>query len=136
MKTLCWGSPNINPGTEWLDSALKFNQPEEPYAFGLKAVKGSTKAFQLVVQSFVLKHLMFGETSTRRSIRCFLMERTVLYWFVCFSKGNLLRPNETTQRDALYFSLADLLWTVSISLQNLHLLYQRKFLERIIIYKS
>ena len=36
-----------------------FSQPEQLHAYGLRATKGATKAFQLVVQAYILKHLMF-----------------------------------------------------------------------------
>ena len=66
LKTVCWGGENIVPRQEWIKSGLVFNEADSLYAFGLKAVKGATKAFQLVLEAYVLKHLMFEGKSSKK----------------------------------------------------------------------
>ena len=44
-------------------------QPEQLHAFGLLATKGATKAFQLVVQAYVLKHLMFEGKMAKKAAK-------------------------------------------------------------------
>ena len=58
----------MKPGPEWIKTGILFNQSDDLYAFGLKAIKGPTKAFQIILEAFVLKHLMFeGKASKRAS---------------------------------------------------------------------
>lgn len=54
------------PRQEWIKSGLVFNEADSLYAFGLKAVKGATKSFQLVLEAYVLKHLMFEGKSAKK----------------------------------------------------------------------
>ena len=49
LKTLCWGGPNIVPRPDWIKTGLIFHDPEQCNAFGLKALKGATKSFQLIL---------------------------------------------------------------------------------------
>ena len=60
---MCWGGPSIVPGPEWTKTGIIFNEPEKLHAFGLKALKGATKGFQLVLQAYLLKHLLFAGKS-------------------------------------------------------------------------
>ena len=60
---MLWGGPNIVPGPEWTITGIIFNEPEKLHAFGLKALKGATKGFQLVLQAYLLKHLLFDGKS-------------------------------------------------------------------------
>ena len=69
LKTVCWGSPNIIPRPEWIKTGVLFNEAESLYAFGLKAMSGATKAFQIVLESFVLKHLMFEGKSSKKAAK-------------------------------------------------------------------
>merc|ERR1711953_1322193 len=63
LKDFCWGGPNIVPRAEWIKSGLVFHIPEQTNAYGLNATKGAVKAFQIVIESFILKHLLFeGKT--------------------------------------------------------------------------
>ena len=49
LKTVCWGGPNIVPRPEWIKTGAIFHDPEQTNAYGLKAVKGATKSFQLIL---------------------------------------------------------------------------------------
>ena len=46
-----------------------FSQPEQLHAFGLLAIKGATKAFQLVLQAYILKHLMFEGKMAKKAAK-------------------------------------------------------------------
>ena len=69
LKTVCWGGPNIVPQPEWMKSGVVFNEAENFSAFGLKAMKGATKAFQLVLEAYILKHLMFEGKSAKKAAK-------------------------------------------------------------------
>ena len=49
----------MKPSPEWTKTGIIFNEADNLYAFGLKAVKGPTKAFQMILQAYILKHIMF-----------------------------------------------------------------------------
>ena len=84
LKTVCWGGPNIIPRQSWIKIGIVFHevtlsqnyllnlsplQPEQLHAFGLLATKGATKAFQLVVQAYILKHLMFEGKMAKKAAK-------------------------------------------------------------------
>ena len=54
LKTFCWGGPNIVPRPEWIKSGVEFHPPEVTNAYGLKAIKGATKSFQLILGNISL----------------------------------------------------------------------------------
>ena len=66
---MCWGSPNIKPSPEWIKAGIVFNEADNLYAFGLKAKKGQTKAFQIVLEAFVLKHLMYEGKASKKAAK-------------------------------------------------------------------
>ena len=41
---------------------IKFNEPEEPTAYGLKLEEGAPKNFLMTLQGLFLKHLLFSES--------------------------------------------------------------------------
>ena len=49
MKNICWGSASASPSQGWL-RGLKFNQPEEPTAYGLKLAADAPKPFLMCLQ--------------------------------------------------------------------------------------
>ena len=49
LKNVCWGGPNIVPTPAWIKTGVIFHDQEQTNAYGLKAVKGATKAFQLIL---------------------------------------------------------------------------------------
>ena len=65
MKTICWGLPNVIVGPNWVRTGLVFHTPENLHAFGLKASKGAAKAFQLVLEAYILKKLLFEKASKK-----------------------------------------------------------------------
>ena len=69
LKTVCWGGENIVPRQEWIKGGLVFNEADGLNAFGLRAMKGATKSFQLVLEAYVLKHLLFEGKSTKKMAR-------------------------------------------------------------------
>ena len=56
---MCWGGPNIVPSPEWVKTGIVFHEQEAVHAYGLKVVRGATKAFQMILQGYVMKHLLF-----------------------------------------------------------------------------
>ena len=53
------------PGPEWTKTGIRFHEPEKLHAYGLQALRGAVKGFQLVLQSFILKQLLFpGKSRT------------------------------------------------------------------------
>ena len=69
MKKVCWGGPNIVPMPEWIKTGVVFNEADNLNAFGLKAMNGATKAFQLVLEAFVLKHLMYEGKASKKAAK-------------------------------------------------------------------
>ena len=57
------------PLPEWIKTGVVFNEAEQLYAFGLKAMKGATKSFQLVLEAYILKHLMFEGKSAKKAAK-------------------------------------------------------------------
>ena len=49
LKNICWGSASSSPSQGWL-RGLKFNQPEEPTAYGLKLAADAPKPFLMCLQ--------------------------------------------------------------------------------------
>ena len=66
LKTVCWGGPNIVPRPDWIKTGFVFNPPDICNAYGLKAVKGATKAFQLVLEAYILKQLLFEGKNNKK----------------------------------------------------------------------
>ena len=54
------------PQNDWIKSGLVFNEADNVSAFGLQVDKGATKAFQLVLQAYVLKHIMFEGKAAKK----------------------------------------------------------------------
>ena len=62
---MCWGDPKIIPSQQWVQG-ISFNAPEEPNGFGIKVPGGATKGFLMVLQSLILKQLLFSEKASRK----------------------------------------------------------------------
>ena len=60
LKTLCWGGPGCVPNAEWIKAGIIFHSPGKIHAFGLRLSSGAQKAFQVILQAYVLKYLFFG----------------------------------------------------------------------------
>ena len=69
LKSICWGGPNIVPRPEWIKTGLIFHPAEALHAYGLKVVKGATKAFQLVLQAYIMKHLLFENKQNKKTTK-------------------------------------------------------------------
>ena len=67
LKEICFGSAMAMPSSDWLRTGVVFHEAEALHAFGLKAQKGPTKAFQMVLQAYILKYLMFHKFSKKVS---------------------------------------------------------------------
>ena len=50
-----------------MKTGVVFNEPDNLHAFGLRALTGATKAFQIVLEAFVLKHLMFEGKASKQA---------------------------------------------------------------------
>ena len=64
LKTLCWGGPGCVPNAEWIKAGIIFNSPAKIHAFGLRLSSGAQKAFQVILQAYILKYLFFGSVKT------------------------------------------------------------------------
>ena len=62
LKSICWGSPTFMPEKGW-SKGIKFNNPEEPNAFGLMLKDESCKPFMMVLQGLFLKNLIFSDSN-------------------------------------------------------------------------
>ena len=60
LKTLCWGGPGCVPNPEWIHTGIIFHSPAKVHAFGLQLSSGAQKAFQVILQAYILKYLFFG----------------------------------------------------------------------------
>jgi len=122
LKSICWGGPNIVPRPEWIKTGVEFHPPEVTNAYGLKAIKGATKSFQLILEAYILKHLLFESKQTKRATKNRegkknstgekpYGDRSDVYG-VAARMHPMLRPNEMIQRDILAGAISDLLWKV------------------------
>ena len=55
------------PTPDWIKTGIVFNAPGREGAFGLRATQGATKAFQVILQSYILKHLMFERKGSKKA---------------------------------------------------------------------
>ena len=69
LKTVCFGGPGNVPEPHWIHAGICFNKAEQPLSFGLKISHGSQRAFQIILQAFVLKQLFFGGQSNGKNSR-------------------------------------------------------------------
>ena len=65
LKTLCWGSPKSSLSKGWL-KGIKFNEPEEATAYGLKHEEGAPKPFLMTLQGLYLNQSLFSDRSQRK----------------------------------------------------------------------
>ena len=66
LKTLCWGSAKFSLPKGWL-KGIKFNEPEEATAYGLKHEEGAPKPFLMILQGLYLNHSLFSDKTQRRN---------------------------------------------------------------------
>ena len=78
MKNICWGSPDVVPHPSWL-SGLKFNDPEEPTAFGLSVEEGAPKAFLMTLQGILLRFLLYKECKSALKVQKRSKGRSYMY---------------------------------------------------------
>ena len=57
------------PRPEWIKTGVMFHEPDGLNAYGLKAVKGATKGFQLVLQAYIMKHLLFEVKNNKKTAK-------------------------------------------------------------------
>jgi len=117
LKTVCWGGPNIVPRNEWVKAGLVFHEAEQLFGYGLNAPKGAAKSFQLVLQAYILKHLMFEGKAGKKARRIGgvdsmnpVVREKPLTRGRPVSLAAILRPTETIQRDILVGAITELLW--------------------------
>ena len=67
LKTICWGGPKVIPRPEWMRSGIIFNPSKSVQSYGLSMLRGASKSFLLLVQAYVLKHLLFHGKSGKKS---------------------------------------------------------------------
>ena len=56
---MCWGGPELIPGPEWIETGLKFHEPDKEHGFGLRIERELSKSFLILIQAYVLKNLLF-----------------------------------------------------------------------------
>ena len=52
------------PNAEWIKAGIIFHSPGKIHAFGLRLSSGAQKAFQVILQAYILKYLFFGSIKT------------------------------------------------------------------------
>ena len=57
------------PRSEWIKTGIVFHDADGLNAYGLKAIKGATKAFQLVLQAYIIKHLLFEGKQSKKNTK-------------------------------------------------------------------
>ena len=67
------------PQSDWLRTGLVFHPSDSLHAFGLKAMKGPTKAFQMAIQTYLIKYLMFHKFSKKNAKYEFKRYKNVLF---------------------------------------------------------
>ena len=65
LKSICYGGPGLVPEPYWLEAGLVFHPYERLFGFGLQTTHGAQKAFQVIIQAHILKHLFFGGHKNR-----------------------------------------------------------------------
>jgi len=66
LKTICWGSSKVKLGRGWL-RGIKFNEPEETTAYGLKHDEDAPKSFLMVLQGIYLNQSLFSDGNYRNT---------------------------------------------------------------------
>ena len=69
LKEICWGGSNTMPRPEWTKSGIIFHKAGKEGAFGLKTKNGASKGFQMILQSYILKHILFEGKETKKSTK-------------------------------------------------------------------
>ena len=64
---MCWGGSNTVPKPEWVKTGIIFHEYNKEAAFGLRVDNGATKAFQMILQAYILKHLMFEGKGSKKA---------------------------------------------------------------------
>ena len=57
------------PRQEWIKTGIIFHEADGLNAYGLKAMKGATKSFQLILQAYIMKHLLFETKHNKRTVK-------------------------------------------------------------------
>ncbi|XP_023337706.1 inactive ubiquitin carboxyl-terminal hydrolase MINDY-4B isoform X2 [Eurytemora carolleeae] len=119
LKEICWGGSSYIPKPNWIKSSISFHEPENLNAFGIRTDKGATKEFQIVLQAYILKQLMFEGKTTKKNTRRSAMDfdgggpnRTRKQRGKTVTLIQLLRPSDVTQREILIGAIAEILWKV------------------------
>ena len=67
LKSICYGGPGLVPEPYWLEAGLVFHPHERLFGFGLQTSHGAQKAFQIIIEAHILKHLFFGGHKNRNA---------------------------------------------------------------------
>ena len=65
------------PRSEWIKTGIVFHDADGLNAYGLKAIKGATKAFQLVLQAYIIKHLLFEGKQSKKNTKWVAFEELI-----------------------------------------------------------
>ncbi|TPX38255.1 hypothetical protein SmJEL517_g00032 [Synchytrium microbalum] len=92
LRAVVWPGDGTRPiiGDEWKGKGFSFWDSDKEVSYGLVQLKGGPCGLLAAVQAFVIKHMLFGETSSARNGR--------------------LRPTTAQCRTALVSALTELIW--------------------------
>ena len=65
LKNICWGSAKTPLKNGWL-RGIRMNEASETTAYGLRLDEGVPKAFLMIVQGVLLKHLLYSDEERRK----------------------------------------------------------------------
>ena len=65
LKNICWGSAKTPLKNGWL-RGIRMNEASDTTAYGIRLDEGVPKAFLMIVQGVLLKHLLFSEEERRK----------------------------------------------------------------------
>ncbi|KAI5715007.1 hypothetical protein M8J77_008930 [Diaphorina citri] len=104
LRTVIFGS-SISPiRGEWARTGFVFRDPESDLAYGLKGPRNGTRGLLTVVQAYVIKNLLFPKKTVIPSTQPVAAPSS--------APEILLKPTRLKQLEALYTSIADILWRI------------------------
>ena len=65
LKNICWGSAKTPLKNGWL-RGIRMNEASDTTAYGLRLDEGVPKAFLMIVQGVLLKHLLYSDEERRK----------------------------------------------------------------------
>ncbi|XP_046392115.1 inactive ubiquitin carboxyl-terminal hydrolase MINDY-4B isoform X2 [Ischnura elegans] len=98
LRRVVFGHSNAPSRSEWLRTAIVFREPDADLSYGLRLPRNGTRSLLAAVQAHVIKHLIFPPPPPRPHPK------------VPGAALRALRPSAEKQQEALWQSLADIIW--------------------------